>query len=59
MSASRFIFLVIHFSSTRVSFTKKIIMFDGGIGFDLYRGDCFDEVVLFNSSICQKIFRSH
>ena len=27
-------------------------MFDGGVNFDLYRGDCFDKVVvLFNSRI--------
>ena len=32
-------------------------MFDGGIVFDLYRGDCFDKVVvLFNSRICVREF---
>ena len=30
---------------------RKIIIFDGIVDFDLYRGDCFDKFVLFNSRI--------
>ena len=36
-----------------ITFFNKIIMFDGGVVFDLYNGDCFDKVgVLFNSRNC-------
>ena len=45
---SRFIFLVIYFPSKRVSsvyiFIGKSKIFNASVVFDLYCGDCFDEI---------------